>query len=179
VAAHAADIVFGAVEVRLEDTADAAVFVLKVFDEVEGAVDVLVRLHVDFDAAVDGFGELDEGIDVLTAEFFTEVKAELGEFDGDGGGEGGGLDGVEGVEEEIAGGGGFIGGGDVLAEVIEGGEEAVGVEAPGDGEDILEGAARDEAGGEAVGVLRGFEPAPEGLLLGEEEEGLSEHGLEA
>lgn len=135
---HAAGVVLGAEEVGLEDGADAAVLLVEVLDEGEGAIDVGVGLHVDLDAAADGVGFADEDVDVAAAEVVAEIEAELGEFDGDGGGEVGGGDGVEGGFAELTGGIGLVRGGDVFAEVIEGGEEAFGVELVADAENVFE-----------------------------------------
>lgn len=59
--------------------------------------------------------------------------------------------------------------------MIEGGEDAFLLEAEGDGDDVLEAAAGDEAAGEPRGELGGFHPPPEAAAAGEEEKRLSQH----
>ena len=99
----------------------------------------------------------------------------MGELDGDGGWESGCGDGIEGGEAEIAGDIGLLPGGDVLAEVIEGGEVAAGVEFVADADDVVEGLAGDEAGREFPGVGGSLHPMAQTALAGEIEERLPEH----
>lgn len=171
----AAEVVVGAVEVGLEDGAKTVVGGVEVFDDAKGGVDVLAGLHVDFDAGADGAGLEEDGFDVGAAEGVRDVKAELSELDGDGGVQGRAGDGVEGILDAGAGGFGFFTGCDVLAKVIEGGQNAFLLEAEGDGDDVFEAAAGDEAAGEAGGGGGSFHPPPEGAAAGEEEKRFSQH----
>lgn len=74
-----------------------------------------------------------------------------------------------------AGGGGFLGRGDVFAEVIESGEDVLLLKAAGDGDDIVEVLAGDKAAGEAGSDGGGFHPATEQAAAGEEEKRGSQH----
>jgi len=172
---EAVEVAGGAEEIGLEDSADAAEFFMKAGDDGEGGVDVLARLHVEFDMGAHALGAFDEEAGVLEAEIGVDVETELGELDGDGGGEGEFFDFSESGEVLIAALGGFSGIGDTFAEVIEGDEVALLVEAGADRENLGEGVAGDEAPGEALGEGRGFHPAAEGFPAREGDKERAEH----
>ena len=170
-----AKVVSSPVEVGLEDGAEAIAAGVQVLDDLQGAVDIFAGLHVDFDTRADRAGFIEDGCDISAAEGVRDVESELGELDGDGGRERGGGDRVESQLDAGAGGGGFFRGSDVFAEVIEGRENALLLEAAGDGDDVFEALSGDEAAREAGCHRRGFHPATELAAAGEEEESGSQH----
>ncbi len=148
---------------------------MQVFDDAEGAVDVAAGFHVDLDAGADGACLQQDGLDIGAAEGVVDVESELGELDGNGGGQAGGGDGIESLLDAGAGSRGLFLRSHVFAEVIEGSKDVLGLETAGDGDDILEALSGDEAAGEAGGGRRGFHPPAEGAVAGEEEKRFSQH----
>ncbi len=78
------EIVLAAVEVRLQDGADAVEAVLaQPAVDAERRVDERRLLHVDADERVEVAGVLDEPLDVPVRELLVELEPEMGELEGD------------------------------------------------------------------------------------------------
>jgi hypothetical protein len=115
-------ILLAAVHVGLDDRADAAGvsgLTMQATHEVEGALGVRRAFHVDADEVVDAHGVVHQLGDQAKCHLLADVEAHVGELEADVGVELALVDFVEHVVVELGAVLGFVGVGDVLAQVVD------------------------------------------------------------
>ena len=153
------DIRLAAIQVGLNDDAHRAVAGVQRVYQVERAICVVARLHIDADEAGEFGGASHELSYIGQALLPGKIEAELSEFERNAALDTVAMDGVEGPQVDVAGFGGFFQGGHAFAEVVEGHGDALGVEFAGDRQGLIERFASHEPGSEPLREGGGFHPA--------------------
>jgi hypothetical protein len=124
---------------------------VQVFDELERAVGVLARFHVDAHEILERIGAADELLDVGEALVVREIEAELRQLEGDVPANLRIVNRRQRAEVDVARFGGFFEARDAFAEVVEGDGDSFVIEAPADDDGLVEGIACHEPGGQPLG----------------------------
>src|SRR6185437_3337748 len=141
------------VEVSLDDDSDVSLvggLAVEGASEVESGLGVFAAFHVDADEVIDGDRVIDEAGDDFGGEGGVEVHAHLGELEAYVGVELAGSDGVEKAMINVSGAAGLVGSGDVFAEAVEGGGDALILERLRGAENVVDVHSGDETGGHAA-----------------------------
>ena len=137
-------------------------------DEVERALGVGGAFHVDANEVLGrhagGFG--DESANDVVGHLFVDVEAHVGEFEADVGVQFVDGDLIEEVVVELGAGAGFVGVGDIFAEVIDGDAGSELIDGGGGADGIGDLVAGYEAGGGALAEARALGDSAEGSALG-------------
>src|SRR5689334_1518962 len=134
---------------------------MEVGDELQGTVDVSARLHVHADEILELSGAADQLFDIGEALVVGKIQTELRQLERNVAANVGFQDRAKSAEVDVARGGGFVKGGDALAEVIERHGKTFGIEFAADRQDLVQGLTGDEPGGESFGGGGRFEPFPQ------------------
>jgi hypothetical protein len=170
---------FGAVEVRLENGADAILHSglgVELLDYGEGGFGELAALHVDAEEAVGAGGVGDDLAHDAGGQAGRETHAHLGELGADVGVEAAGVDGVEELVVDCGGGMGLGFDGDALAEGVKGDGDAFAVDGFGGAEGVVDGETGYEAAREAAAERGTLREGSHGLVSRERYECRAQQG---
>jgi hypothetical protein len=141
-------------------------------NEIERALGVGRAFHVDANKILGrhagGFG--DQAADDFVGHFLVHVQAHVGQLDADIRVQFGGGDFVEQMVVQLGAGAGFVGVGDVLAEIVDGDAGADLIHRRGGANGIRNLFAGDEAGGDALSKAGALGDGAQGSALGEGDE---------
>ena len=146
-------------QVALHDDAHGAVPRVQGMHQIERAIGIAARFHIDADETAQFGGAADELVHVGQALIVGKIEAELRQLERDVALDAVGVDGIERPQVDVAGFGGFFQGGNAFAQVVESHRDALGVEFAGDGQRLIECFTSHEPGGEPPREGRGFHPS--------------------
>src|SRR5271165_1441600 len=151
---------------------------VQLVNEVERPLRVGRTFHVDANEILwrhaGGFG--DQAADDLVSHALVHIQAHVGQFQADVGIQLVGGNFVEQVMVELSAGAGFVGVGDILAEIVDGDAGADLIYDGGYTNRVRDLGAGDEAGGIALAETGAFSYAAQPAALGEGDEDSSQHG---
>src|SRR5581483_571618 len=159
-----------AVQVGLNHSADRASIsrhAMKILDEGQGLFRVRGTLHIDANEVcgiqLGGFGN--KGADLILRELLVDIQTHVGEFQADVGVQVPGVNVVKQLVVDGGAGAGFVGVGDIFAEIVDGDAEAGSVNFARGLEGVFDLGAGDEAAGELLTEGRALgDPAQRAVL---------------
>ena len=134
------------------------------------------HIHPDEVGRSHAGGLSDQGRHLLVSEIFVEVETHMRELEADVGVEAAGPDFVEQLMIELGAGPGFVGAGDVFAEVVDGNGQVRLIDGGGGAQDIFDLGAGNKAAGEAASERRAFGDRAQSTATGQRNEESPQHG---
>ena len=170
-------ILFGAEEIRLQGKSQILKFVQQAVKDVEGALRIRRAFHIHFDDIPQRASGLGNGSHLVAAKILAKIQTHVGQLDGNGGLYplvGDALQKFSILPRCAL---GVLLGGDVLAQVVEGGQDASAVQLPHDGNRFVQRFAGDKAACCATGRPEVSDKSAHRFTVRQSEEETAQHSV--